>query len=89
MPLSANEFEGFCNIDVFPSPKSQNTSGVLPSDVKFMLNGGEVHKVVSGGTVAVAVETVVIKLKVSTTVSLMLHVRSHAITCIGYIPSME
>ena len=61
MPLSVKAFVGFGKVDVFPSPKFQNTSGVLPLDVKFILNGGEEQSNVSGGTVAVAVEKVELK----------------------------
>ena len=55
-PLSAYALIGLGCVDVFPSPKSQKTFGVLPSDVKFILNGGEEHKVVSAGAVATALE---------------------------------
>ena len=49
---------GFGWVDVFPSPKSQKTFGVLPSEEKFMLKGGAEQMVVSPGAFATALEKV-------------------------------
>ena len=85
-PESGKLLLGSSRIEVFPSPKSQNTSGEDPSDVKSIEKGGREHKVVSGGAVAEAKEKLEIKWTESVRTKVPPHSRSQADIVTSYSP---